>query len=223
MATSGTYSYSLLGDEMLTEVWERLGKNPATLNADVVRSMMRSMPLLLIDWTNRGLNLWQVDRQVTTLGINATTATTAPATTDVLEAWVTGSDGVNRILAPISRDEFAAIPLPATTSASGPTQYWVERVNPLPVIHVYPVPSVSVTLTYNRIRLPQDFSALGQTADVPALWSEAVAAGLAAKMALKFAADRFSTLKALAEEAYAAAAIENRERTPLVILPDMGW
>jgi hypothetical protein len=219
-STSGTYAWSLIGDELLTEVWERLGKNPSTLNADVVRSMMRSVPLMLIDWTNRGLNLWQVDQQATTLAAGTNTVTAAPATTDILEAWVTGSDGVNRMMAAISRDEYTALPLPNTQSTT-PTQYWVERVNPNPIIHVYPVPSASITLTYSRVRLPQDFTSLGQNADAPNLWAEAIVAGLAAKMALKFAADRFPTLKGLAEEAYSAAAIENRERVPLTILPDM--
>ena len=124
------------------------------------------------------------------------------------------------MLAPISRDEYAALPAPATKSTL-PTQFWVERVNPQPILHVYPVPSAALTLTYNRVRLPQDFSALSQGVESPVLWSEAVCAGMAAKMALKFAPDRFTTLKGLAEEAYNAAAVENRERVPLSIMPEL--
>ena len=220
MATSGTFNWSLAGDDILTEVWERCGKNPATLNADVIRSALRSVQLMLVDWTNRGLNLWQVDQQTTTIGALSSTVGTTPATTDVLEAWVTDSSGINRVLAAISRDEYAALPMPDTTS-SMPTQFWVERVNPQPILHIYPVPTAAIALTYNRVRLPQDFSALGQTVESPILWSEAVCAGLAAKMALKFAPDRFSTLKGLAEEAYNAAAVENRERVPLSIMPEL--
>ena len=71
------------------------------------------------------------------------------------------------------------------------------------------------------MRLPQDVGALGNTIDAPVLWAEALAAGLAAKLAVKFAPERADMLEARAASTYSSAARENRERVPLTLRPVM--
>jgi hypothetical protein len=217
MATSGTYTFDPTADDLLVEAWERCGLTGQVLNGEAARSARRSLQLMLVHWQNRGLNLWQVEAVPFTLAAGQETLATAPATSDVLEVTVVVSAPTTVLLAPISRDQWAA--LPNRTLRSWPNSYWSERVNPVPVLHFYPLPSVSIAGTYWRVRLPQDVGALGNTLDAPILWGEALSAGLAARLAVKFAPDRAAGLKAEAEEAFAAAAGENRERVPLTILP----
>lgn len=222
MTSSGTYTYQPVIDELITESWERLGKSPSVLTGDVARSVRRSLQLMLIDWHNRGLNLWQVAPITVTLAAGAATLALDPSTVDVLDAYVsifTGATATDYTMAHLSRDEYAAIPSKMTPSR--PTQFWVERILPAPVLHFYPVPDQSYSLTYYRIRQPQDVSSLLQTPDAPVLWAEAIAAGLAARLALKFAPDRVELLDPKASEAFANAAGEDRERVPLTITPEM--
>ena len=49
---------------------------------------------------------------------------------------------------------------------------------------------------------------------------EAIASGLAAKLAVKFAPDRLVTLQQMADAAYSRAIAEDRERVPLRITID---
>ena len=52
-------------------------------------------------------------------------------------------------------------------------------------------------------------------------WFVAVCAGLAARMATKYAPDRQQLLQGQADKAYANAAAEDRETVTMRILPDM--
>jgi hypothetical protein len=219
MATSGTYAFDPTADDLLLEAWERCGKTGQVLSGEVARSARRSLQLMLVDWQNVGLNLWQVDRQTFALSAGQETLVAAPATSDVLEVTILQA-GADMLLAPISRDEWVAST--NRSARSRPTSYWTERVNPRPILHFYPLPDVAVTGEYWRVRLPQDVGALGNTIDAPVLWSDALASGLAARLAVKFAQDRVPLLKAEAAEAFARAAGENRERVPLTIRPLIG-
>lgn len=216
MATSGTFLFNLSMDDLLTEAWERCGKSPSVLNASAGASALRSVQLALLDWSNRGLNLWQVDRQTVMVPAGTASFTTAVGTTDILEMTVSVNSR-DLVMAPIGRYDYVA--QANKDYRARPTQYWVDRTNPLPVVTLYPVPDQDYTLTYYRVRLPQDMSSLVQTADAPVLWMEALSAELAARLAEKYAPEREDALRAKADRAFANAATENRERVPLVITP----
>jgi hypothetical protein len=217
MTTSGTYAYQLLSDELLTEAWERCGKSPAVLNAEAARSARRSLQLTLIHWTNIGVPLWQVEQVTSTLAAGQQTLTLSAEVADVLDAYVTIS-GNDRYLGRIGRTDYTAIS--NKTVSAPPSQIWVQRVLPAAIVTFYPVPDQSYPFTAWCLRQPQDVSALYQSPEAPVLWSEALAAELARRMAVKFAPDRLALLAQDAKDAFAAARTENRERVPLTILPD---
>jgi hypothetical protein len=219
MPSSGTYASVLPADELLDEAWERCALDPRTLTERHARSALRSIEAVLVAWTNRGLNLWQVDRQSATLAVGAATLTLPASTSDVLEAFVTDA-GADLALSPMSRDEWMA--LPRKLEPGRPTSYWVERVNAAPVLHLWPVPDRAYPLGYSRIRVPQDVSALSQTVDAPRLWTDALCYAVAARLAEKFAPAAAQALEGKAAAAFADAAGENRERAPLRLVPDLG-
>lgn len=218
MAASGTYGYAAPVDEILIEAWERCGKAPSSLNGDVARSARRSLQLMLLDWGNRGLELWRVQRRslIATAG-SATVPLTAECV-DALEASAVAA-GAELGMTAISRDEYFAIPVKGTPGR--PTQYWVERVLPAPVLHLYPTPDQAYPLAVSVIVQPQDVVGLTGTLDLPILYAEAATAGLAARLAVKFAPERAGLLGPDAEAAFARASMENRERVPLRLAPTL--
>ena len=180
MTSSGTYTWLPTIDDLLLEAWERLGKSEAELTGAIARSARQSLQYMQVDWTNRGLNLWQVDQQTLSLTQGTVSYTLAAATVEPLDVTIPVG-GADRLLKPIGRDTYAAIPI--KTTQAPPTQYWANRQSGSVTLYVYPAPDTAYTLTYWRMREPQDVAAFGNTPDAPKLWSEAIAAGLAARLA----------------------------------------
>jgi hypothetical protein len=220
MTTSGTYSFSLDAAEIMAEAWERCGKDAATLEGAQARSARRSLNLMFVDWSARAGSgtLWAVERQTLALVAGTVSYTLPVGTVDVVEANI--SDGsTETVLTPLTRDQYAAIPV--KTTQARPSQFWVERITPLPVLHLYAAPDQACTLIYYRIRQIQDIATLAQTPDAPTLWLEAICAGLAARLAQKWAPERQLDLGQAASLAYSAAAGETRERAPFLAQPNL--
>ena len=59
MATSGTYAFNLDLGDIIEEAYERCGIE--LRSGFDYRTARRSLNLLMLDWQNRGLNLWTVN------------------------------------------------------------------------------------------------------------------------------------------------------------------
>lgn len=225
MTTSGTYDF---GDseqvDVLTEAFERIGRNPATITANDLDSARRSLNFMFSEWANNGPNLWAVELVTLPLVVGQQSYTLDASTIYITNAATRQvSGGVNQDLAinAISRAEYLALPNKAQ-AGDRPTQYYLERTNP-PTLKVWPVPRASgTTLLYYRMRTQQDAGAYTNSLDGPGRLLEAIAAGLAAKLAVKFAPDRVQMLQQMAVDAYRAAIIEDRERVPVRFRPMIG-
>jgi len=78
------------------------------------------------------------------------------------------------------------------------------------------------TFVYYRIRRIQDAGAYTNTSDVNFRFLPCLASGLAYYLALKFAADRAGALKAIYEEDFQRAALEDRDTASVQFVPDLG-
>lgn len=124
----------------------------------------------------------------------------------------------SRLLGEIGRETYDAVS--NKYNIAGPSSYFVDRVDN-PVVNFWPVMDASYqAMVFRRKKQFQDFTTLSQTLQIPQYFFEALASGLAAKLALKFAPDRFPLLNDLAKETYLMAAEEDTERVPLTIQPD---
>ena len=224
MTTSGTYTFAPDAEAILAEAWERIGKTPEMLTADIARSARRSLQFMLNGWSAQGLNLWTIDSTTVQLVHGVNTITTATGTMNVLECTVTRS-GIESLMTSLGRVDYVQL---ATKNQQGkPSQYWTERVLPTPVIHLFPTPENSTdTLTYWRFRLPMDINGAVQTPEIPNSWLDAMASGLAVRLAQKFSQKEilsspfwFPLLQKDAETAFRFAAAENRELVPFVAKP----
>jgi hypothetical protein len=225
MTTSGTYAFDATEQvDVLTEAFERIGRNPASITANDLDSARRSLNFMFSEWANNGPNLWAVELVLLPLVAGQQSYTLDSSTiyiTNAATRQVVGGVNQDLTINAISRAEYLALPNKAQT-ASRPTQYYLERTNP-PTLKVWPVPQDSgTTLVYYRMRTQQDAGAYTNSLDGPGRLLEAIAAGLAAKLAVKFAPDRVPMLQQMAVDAYRAAIIEDRERVPVRFMPMMG-
>ena len=214
---SGTWTWNPDGADLLVEAWEMLGRNPEELTGTIAKSAMRSAMLMFQSWANKGINLWQIDSQTFTTTAAQITYVTEPNTIDVLNITVTDATGTDYVLAGISRGDYVSIP--NKTMASRPTQFWCERILPTPVLHLYPAPDQAYTVTYWRYRQTQDFLTMANSPDAPVLWMDAISAGIAARLAVKYAPDKYTLLQSIAAQTFTDAAGENRERVPFIAKP----
>lgn len=223
MTTSGTYTFGTSEQiDIITEAYERIGRNPGTLSSQDIDSARRSINYLFSDWANQGPNLWATELYSIPLVAGQQSYTLTPEQVYILQAYTrTTAGGINTdlVIQPISRSEYAALPNKAQTGAR-PTQFYFERTS-TPTLYVWPVPQdATVTLKYYAMNIQQDAGAYTDSMDAPNRWMEAIASGLAAKLSVKFAPDRLQFLQAMADKSYATAAAEDRERVPLRITID---
>jgi hypothetical protein len=59
---SGTYNYAPPISEIVLEAMDRLGQRPTELTAAQIASARRSLNLVLVSWSNKGVNLWTVEQ-----------------------------------------------------------------------------------------------------------------------------------------------------------------
>jgi hypothetical protein len=143
------------------------------------------------------------------------------------QTWIqtsTGSaDPTDILLKQISRTEYAAYP--DKVQQGRPTVVWNNRNSPLQSFTIWPVPNATgiYTAKFYRMRRLQDANVSNEeTPDVPYKMLEALCAGMAKRLALKYAMAKFSILKGEAAEAFDIAFGEDREtNTDLIIRPDI--
>lgn len=224
MTTSGTYAFNPSLGELTLYSFNLCGVRNTALLQEHMESARMAANLMLATWANRGVNLWAVDLVTTPLVQGTTTYAVPSNTVMILDAYVTqssGTDTIDRIIMPVSRSEYASYP--NKTQQGFPTVFWFDRLI-APAITIWPVPDGNeVNLKYYRVRQLQDSAfTSGQTVEIPYLWLEAFAMGLAARLAVIWAPDRAQMLKGAADEVYNICAAQNVEDVPVYISPMIG-
>jgi len=218
MATSGTTTFNLDFDDVITEAYERCGLQIRT--GYDLRSAQRSLGLLFMEWANRGLNLWTIEQRSLAL-VQGTAQYNLPSdTVNILSAVVRTGSGANQqdiVIDRISQNEYLHIPDKNTQAR--PAQYYVQRTT-VPVAFVYPAPDQAYTLQYYAVRRIQDVGTYANTADVVFRFLPCMVAGLAYYVSLKKAPDRSPMLKTIYEEEFARAAMEDRDTASIYLTPD---
>jgi hypothetical protein len=179
--------------------------------------------MMLSRWANQGVNLWAVDLVETELTTGVSTYPVDANTVVILDAYVTNDDSganIDRIILPISRTEYASYP--NKEQQGFPTVYWFDRLLN-PTVTLWPVPNTDngpQFLKYYRVRQIQDSNLQnGQQVEIPYLWMEAFAYGLAQRLAQIWAPQMVVQVKALADEAYDIASRQNVETAQQYISP----
>jgi len=220
MATSGTVAFRPNVEEIITEAFERCGIDTQTQTGDKAVSARRSLNLLFAEWANRGINYWAVEQQTLTL-VNGTASYTLPAgTIDIISAVIrdsSGTDTSDQMINRVSISDYNQ--LPNKDSSGKPSQYMLDKQF-TPVAYFWQVPDkTTYSMVYWAIRQLEDVTASNQDADIPYRWNECICAGLASKLAMKFAIEKFTMLNEMYERAFSFAAASDNDGVSLRVQP----
>lgn len=126
----------------------------------------------------------------------------------------------DRQLTNLSRSEYIAIPTKLTQGF--PSGYYFNQIIQ-PTITLWPTPPVNNTQTnilYTNYSYAQDVTQMFQTVQVPQRFYDAFVAGLTARLAMKFATDKFDVMNNEAKQSYAIAAKTDFENVTMRFQPD---
>jgi|TARA_R110002072_G_scaffold1086_1_gene9049 hypothetical protein len=221
MAQSGTVAFRPDVEEIIAEAFERCGIDPQTQTGDRAVSARRSLNLLFSEWANRGINYWALSQNTLTLVNGQTTPYTLPVgTIDILDAVIrdsSGTDTSDQIINRVSISDYNQ--LPNKTSSGKPSQYMLDKQY-TPILYIWQIPDVSTySLVYWSINQLEDVTASNQDADIPYRWSECICAGLASKLSLKYATEKFSILNEMYERSFNFAASSDNDGVSLRVQP----
>lgn len=223
---SGTSTFQPPIADLMIDIAERIGLDPAALTTQHYLSFRRSMNLVQSRMSNRGVNLWSVDLISTTLVQGTAQYSVAATTVDILDVYrsiTVGGEPVNTLMYPLSRNDFAGISNPTTQGPS--TAYWFDRSPSSGVMHInlWPTPDGNgpYTMLYYATQRIQDATPeSGGNVDMPFRFYYAWVAEVAADCSVKFAPARTQVLAAIAKDAWDEAAQEDTEKVPFYCAPD---
>lgn len=241
MTISTTRSFNPDAAEIYEDAFEQAGLELRSGND--IRTARRSLNLLLLEWANKGINLWTID----TVTIAAASVTAGDYEYDididtiaVLDVMIRLSAGetntqTDRQLTEVSASTYAQIANKLQRGA--PTQFWVNRIgirNTSGSTHQYdklvlwPVPDQSsyYTIVYYRLKRMADAgTGATSTMETPARFLPALITGLALKIAKKKTAlvppGKVLELQADYDSLLNDAMGEDRERQDLTLVPDL--
>ena len=215
MATSGSVTFRPNVEEIISESFERCGIDPQTRTGHHARAARRSLNLLFSEFANRGINYWTVTQNTLTLSDGTANYTLPAGTIDILDA-VIREDSTDQIVNRITLQEYNQIP--NKTNEGKPSQYMIDRQY-TPVIYFWNVPDKTYTLVYWAVNQLDDISASNEDADVPYRWSDCICAGLASKLSIKFAPEKFQILNEMYERSFNFAASSDNDGVSLRVQP----
>jgi hypothetical protein len=229
--TTDSTGFNLDLNAIVEEAFERCGAEVRT--GYDLRTARRSLNLLLLDWANRGINLWTVQQEEIPLVYNVDTYDLPADTVDLLDHVIRTGTNTNQTditITRISGSTYSAIP---NKNATGrPIQVWVNRksgaTNAISIVQypqfiVWPKPdnSTSYTFVYWRLRRLQEAGNGINGQDIPFRFLPCMVAGLAYMLSMKLpdAAERAGMLKAEYDEQWQLASEEDRDKSPVRFVP----
>lgn len=221
MSTSGTYTFNPSLGELTIYAYQLIGVRPTALLQEHLDVARTATNMMFTRWSNQGVNLWQVDLITVPLIQGQATYSVDANTVTMLDAYIEyGSPPIDRIILPVSRTEYASYP--NKTQQGFPTIFWFDRLLS-PTVTLWPVPDGNETsLKYYRVIRIQDANMNGtEQVDIPPIWLEAMAYGLAERLAMIWSPDKVQIMKPMADEAYNIAANQNVETANQYISPQI--
>jgi len=220
---SGTYNFLPSAGDIIITAFQRIGIRPTAILQTHLQQAVMELNLLQSKLSNLQPNLWDVDLQTLPLIQGVATYSVPAETVMITNAYVrTGTTTpIDRLIFPISQTEYAAVPNKIVQNP--PNQFWFNRLIS-PTITFYPVPDGNgpYTCYFYRVRQIQDaLLPNGFQMEVPYRWLDALAAGLAHRLAAVFAPQLEQIRKMDAEEAWRIAATQDTENVPLYISPGL--
>ena len=224
---ASTADFNLSISEIIEEAFERCGIQDRS--GYELKTARRSLNLLLAEWSNRGLNLWTIQKQTAALAADTTSlsgtalygsgANAASEIVVITDMVIRDSSNNEYSCSPISRSTY--LNYTVKTSGGRPTQFYFEKtINP--TLYLYPAADVAYTVVYYAMLRMKDSGAYTNNAEIPFSFLPCLTAGLAYYIALKYAPERTQILKIAYEEEFRRAADTNRGNVSSHFVPQLG-
>ena len=225
MATSGSYSFNLDIGDIIEEAYERAGLE--LRSGYDYRTARRSLNLMMLEWQNRGLNLWTVKSDSVSLTSGTGRYALSSDKLDIIEAFIRTDSGdtssqSDLMMQRISISQYSHLTNKLTSAR--PLQYWVEKGVSEIAINLWPVPDASepYTLVYYYMQRIEDVGKpASNNMDGPSRWLPCLVAGLAYQVSVKRpeSSERAPLLKQVYDEQWELASDADREKAALYVVP----
>jgi hypothetical protein len=189
MATSGTWDFNLDISDIIEEAFERVGSE-LTSGYDY-RTARRSLDLLLLEWQNKGLNLWTIKNASETMIAGQQAYPLSNEKLDVIEGLLRTDAGSTSSQTDLSMRRISVSTFARQTNKlteGRPIQYWISRAPEAITVHVWPIPDGTQSYIFNYYymeRIEDTGKPGSNTIDVPARYLPALSAGLTYYLGLK--------------------------------------
>ena len=152
MTTSSVTTFNLDLNSLVEEAFERCG---AELRSGYdMRTARRSLNLLLLEWANRGINLWTIEQGQITLTTGQISYAIPTDTVDLLDHVIRTGTASNQQDINISRiSESTYSTLPNKNASGRPIQVWVNRQTGVPRSTANTTLSAAITATATTINV----------------------------------------------------------------------
>lgn len=221
MSVSTTRTFNPEFAEILTEAYSRCLIRPQTINQEHIRDAIRSANLMLVDFSNAGVQQYRLIEQEITLVSGQAVYSLAVGTLDVW-SMVFRRDDQDTPVWPMSRTDYQRIP--NKTQEGRPYNYFCDRAsidNGQRTISLYPTPERDGdTLQIWALTRSLDAVQMRQNLTVAYEGFEAYCSSLARRLARKYAPELIGGQTGLAQEELQAWNLwrgADKERSPLRI------
>lgn len=211
MATSGTYDFSSSTQiaSIVTEAFERLGVFGEQVSGDMLRSATHSLNYLVTEWLQDGSRQFAIQQftyqpEPNQQGQYAASFQMPAGCYDIL-SMVSRLNGIDIGMTCISREEYLFISDKAVGSAQC-VNYWIDKTTYPATIVLYPLPNTTTqSIVYNALQATTDINDPSLQPGVTPWWLDALASGLAARLAEKFKPERYEEKMGIYTRAYTLA------------------
>jgi hypothetical protein len=221
VASSGTTAFGLSNASIALAAYSRIGIRRTALLAEHMQDAYTEFNLMQASLSNLQPNLWRVDLVTQALTAGTSTYNVDADTIQILDAYIS-IDGIDRLIFPISRTEYASYP--NKTAEGVPSVFWYDRlISPTITLWLVPDGSTTYTLKYYRcVQIEDATLPSGVTPDVPYRFLDCMVAGLAHRLARIWAPALEEKREVDANKAWTIAATQDVENTPLMLGPMLG-
>jgi hypothetical protein len=225
MATSTTFNFTLDIGDIIEEAYERAGLE--LRSGYDYKTARRSLDLLMLEWQNRGLNLWTVKNASQTLTAGTSSYDLTAEKIEIIEASLRTDVGDSNNQSDLTMERISVVQYSHLTNKlteGRPLQYYVGRSPDNITINLWPVPDSQETYTfvyYYLERIEDSGKPATNNMDVPDRYLPCLVSGLAYNIALKRpeSVSLAPALKQIYEEQWEMVSDAFREKAALYVTP----
>ena len=220
MVTSGTYDFRPDVEELISEAFERVGIDPQALTGYQAKTARRSLNLTFNDLSNRGINYWALKNTELVLTPGQVKYTLPKGTIELLDVALReqSSNGpFDTAMLQLSIADYNVLP---NKNIAGRPHLWFFDRKYTPELYLYQPPNrADYSVLYWAVHQIEDITGSAQDANIPYRVTDCACAGLAARLALKLAPDRYEILAQDYERTFALLEKADNEGVTISIEP----